>query len=708
MKISTRVSGSYVILGALVLVCGFSGIYGVNQLSNSLVFITNDAWNTADGAMEGTIGIEAQMLLISEIIDQDVTVEQGTRDLMEAKEMTDEALGRMAEAGLIASSELAELDKNRRDFRSASDEVVTAFGAFARADKILDDHFFAFQKFMEEIERVGDGAVEELESNPDTRVSWNAGLAEKWSAADGAMESQIGMLQRIFYYERLIGGEDIRISETQLQEALEFMNDSMDEIIEHPLFRRTKSSGGKNLSDALREHRAIHMRDFTDAVNAFKEFDRAHHHYNDVAEELLEIIEKIEESGDGAVENEEENIAAAISGSYTAVFISILISLAVAVIGGFWIVRGIVSPLKSTVDAMSDISEGDGDLTQRLSSAGQDELGDLSEAFNRFAQRMQDVIVSVKDATDTIENGAKEISTGNMDLSQRTQEQASSLEEVASNIEELTSTVQQNADSAKKAYDLATHNREQAENGIKVISETSSAMQEVNAASGEIVNIIATIESIAFQTNLLALNAAVEAARAGDEGRGFAVVAAEVRTLAQRTAESAASIKNLIENTVTKVRHSAELAEQSGKVFERITEDVQQMLSQVAEINHASQEQSSGIMQINQAVSLLEQMTQQNSALVEEAAAASGLMSEESQKLAELMSYFKVGNEKMKKGKVTSSASSGSFTHQHTPAPAAPRMTTAPKPLQNKPAAKAPAVKTKTPETKDDDEWTEF
>ncbi|MDH5737677.1 MAG: methyl-accepting chemotaxis protein [Gammaproteobacteria bacterium] len=711
MKISTRVSGSYIILSILVLACGSAGLYGVTQLSKSLEFITNEAWNTADGAMEGTIGIESQMLAISEIIDRDVSLEEGQRMLNDAKEMADEALGRMAAAGLISSAELSELEKARSEFREVSKNVVSSFGVFNQADQQLDEDFFAFQKLMEDVEEMGDGAVEELENNPDLRTSWNSGLQEKWSAADGAMETQIGLLQRIYYYERLTSGADQRTTETQLQDALAFFSESVEEIIEHPMFRRLRPSGSsKTYSDLLREHKNIHVRDFDNAIAAFKEFDRDHHHYNEVAETLLEIIERVEESGDGAVENEQQAIEDTISSSQFMVIFSVVVSLAVAIIGGLWIVRGIVGPLKTTVGAMTDISRGEGDLTKRLTSTGDDELGDLSEAFNEFAQRMQDVISSVKEATDTIENGAKEISTGNMDLSQRTQEQASSLEEVASNIEELTSTVQQNADSAKKAYELASHNKDQAENGIQVISETSAAMQEVNAASDEIVDIISTIESIAFQTNLLALNAAVEAARAGDEGRGFAVVASEVRTLAQRTSDSANNIKNLIENTVTKVRHSAELAEQSGKVFERITEDVEQMLNQVSEINHASQEQSSGILQINQAISLLEQMTQQNSALVEEAAAASGLMSDESQKLADLMSYFKVGTEGRKLSRSGGQSTvqqmiADRMAREHSGPAIAPTRSKAPQVTNPKP----PAARTSTPETsKGDDEWTEF
>lgn len=700
MKISTRVSGSYVILSILVLFCGGSGLYGVSQLSNSLVFITGAAWNTADGAMEGSIGVEAQMIAVNKIVHKEISLAEGKRALEDGQEMADESLGRMSDSGLVSRSDVASLDKVRQEFRSTTDELLTTFDRFDRADQQLSDNFFNFQKFMEDAEEIGDGAVEDLENNPGRKISWNSGLKEKWTAADGTMESQIGMLQRIYYYELLTGGGDIESSKGHLIDSLDFMNSSMDEIVVHSLFKKLKvSDSNRSYADTLRDHRIQHGKDFTAAIAAYEVFAKNWKAYNKIADELLEILEAVEDAGDKKVEGEQDNIDASIATSYTLVLIAVGLSLGVAIIGGIWIVNSIISPLKSTVDAMTDISEGEGDLTLRLASTGNDELGDLSNSFNRFTERMQEVMASVKEASGTIENGAKEISTGNMDLSQRTQEQASSLEEVASNVEELTSTVQQNADSAQKAFDLATKNRQQAETGIKVISETSSAMQEVNSASDEIVDIIATIESIAFQTNLLALNAAVEAARAGDEGRGFAVVASEVRTLAQRTSEAANSIKNLIENTVSKVRHSTELAEQSGQVFEKITEDVKQMLDQVSEINHASKEQSAGIDQINQAINLLEQMTQQNSALVEEAAAASGLMSDESQKMAELMSYFKVGNESTLAASRKVTAKQALSTPVHPVATAANRV---------KSTQTAGARPLKTTKDTDADEWTEF
>ena len=237
---------------------------------------------------------------------------------------------------------------------------------------------------------------------------------------------------------------------------------------------------------------------------------------------------------------------------------------------------------------------------------------------------------------------SKEIAMGNTNLSQRTEEQASSLEETASSMEEMTGTVKQNADSASEARQLADANRQRAVVGADVVTRTVEAMNEINHSSTRIGDIISTIDGIAFQTNLLALNAAVEAARAGEQGRGFAVVASEVRSLAQRSADAAKEIKTLIEDSVDKVKIGAELVDKSGATLEEIITGTQKMADIVGEIAAASIEQASGIDQVNNAITQMDNMTQDNAALVEEAAAASRAMEEQAQVLMQQVNYFQL------------------------------------------------------------------
>jgi len=286
------------------------------------------------------------------------------------------------------------------------------------------------------------------------------------------------------------------------------------------------------------------------------------------------------------------------------------------------------------------------DLTKRVDLTGKSgEIEALCGGVNGLLDTMSTIVANVIESSDTIANAAREIAEGNTDLSQRTEEQASSLEETAASLEELTTTVKQNADNALQANKLASSASDVAVKGGNVVSEVVRTMDGITQASRKIAEIIGVIDEIAFQTNILALNAAVEAARAGDQGRGFAVVAAEVRNLAQRSANAAKEIKALISDSANKVEAGSKLVDSAGKTMEEIVSSVKRVTDIMAEISAASQEQSGGIEQVNTAVTQMDQITQQNSALVEEAAAAAKSMEEQTGALSQMVGVFKVGAE---------------------------------------------------------------
>ena len=270
-----------------------------------------------------------------------------------------------------------------------------------------------------------------------------------------------------------------------------------------------------------------------------------------------------------------------------------------------------------------------------------DEVGRTATAFNQFLERIVEVIATVRTSADTVSVAAGQITAGNADLSVRTEQQASSLEETASSLEELTATVKQNLDHARQASSLASEASSIAEKGGTMVDEVIRTMTAIDEASRKIVNIISVIDGIAFQTNILALNAAVEAARAGEQGRGFAVVATEVRNLAQRSATAAKEIKILIDDSVERVEAGTALVHHTGSTMEEIVRSVASVTETIMQISEASVEQSAGIEQINQAVTEMDQVTQQNAALVEQAAAASSSMQEQATVLAEMMKTFK-------------------------------------------------------------------
>ncbi|MCG7570330.1 methyl-accepting chemotaxis protein [Pseudoalteromonas sp. CNC9-20] len=283
-----------------------------------------------------------------------------------------------------------------------------------------------------------------------------------------------------------------------------------------------------------------------------------------------------------------------------------------------------------------------GDLTKRIDSDFQGAFEKLKRDANSTADKLTEMIEKITSSANLVATGAEEISQGNTDLSQRTEEQASSLEETASSMEEMTSTVKQNADNAKVASELAEKTCDKAKQGGDVVNRAVSGMAEINEASKKIADIIGVIDEIAFQTNLLALNAAVEAARAGEQGRGFAVVAGEVRNLAQRSAGAAKEIKELIRDSVGKVEDGTVLVNESGATLQDIVESVQKVTQMISDISEASIEQSSGIEQVNKAVAQMDEMTQQNAALVEQASAASESMAEQANSMRQLLSFFSI------------------------------------------------------------------
>ena len=292
--------------------------------------------------------------------------------------------------------------------------------------------------------------------------------------------------------------------------------------------------------------------------------------------------------------------------------------------------------------ALADIASGEGDLTRRMDATGKDELAQIALAFNQFADKIAAVLLQIRVAAENVRLATTEIAAGNRDLSDRTEQQASSLEETAAAMEELTATVQQNASNAQQARQLAHAASDVAAHGGEVVGQVVQTMGGIEAASRKIEAIISVIDGIAFQTNILALNAAVEAARAGEQGRGFAVVASEVRTLAGRSAEAAKEIKGLIEDSVTQVASGSRQVQEAGATMAQVVDSIRQVNTVVAEISSASQEQSTGIAEVGTAITHMDQATQQNAALVEEATAAAQSLQQQAHSLADVVAGFKL------------------------------------------------------------------
>jgi len=364
-----------------------------------------------------------------------------------------------------------------------------------------------------------------------------------------------------------------------------------------------------------------------------EEFRQTIRSTEDLTQELFDSANKRIESVKPVLAKNERDVLLVLAA------VSLVVSLLAALIAAL-IARSIVGPVGRAVQVAEALARGD--LTQKVESSSNDEIGRLMQALRGTVGQLASIVGRIKETSDMVGTASREIAQGNTDLSTRTEEQASALEETSASMQQMTATVGQNAQNAKKANELAAQASSVAVKGGEVVREAVGSMSGITASSKKIADIIGVIDGIAFQTNILALNAAVEAARAGEQGRGFAVVASEVRSLAQRSAAAAKEIKDLITDSVSKVDAGSRQVNDAGRTMDEIVSSVKKVTSLIAEITAASQEQAQGIEQVSETMTQLEKVTQQNAAMVEEASAAAGSLEEQSKALVGAVGAFKL------------------------------------------------------------------
>jgi methyl-accepting chemotaxis protein len=369
--------------------------------------------------------------------------------------------------------------------------------------------------------------------------------------------------------------------------------------------------------------------------------------------------------------------------------IMVLFLLTILVVVSNYVTRWITSALSFTVNVANTVASGN--LTTTIDVRSDDEIGEMLRALKTMNENLLQIVNDVRLSSDSISSTVKQVASSNNDLSIRTQSQACSLEETASSMQEMTSAVATNANNASQAFQLATGANSQAVKGSEIVAKANSAMSDINDSSKKISDIISMINEIAFQTNLLALNAAVEAARAGEHGRGFAVVATEIRDLARRSSSAAKEIKELISDSVEKIQFGSSLVNESGQALTEIVESAKKVTDILENIAATSQEQSVGIEQINKAILQMEELTQQNAALVEEAAAASVSMEKSADYMLEVVKFFR-----------TELNDSSTTPEQNSVSVGEPPLSTEPRP------DKGPQTKINHDSHKKDDEWEEF
>ncbi|MDD2713341.1 MAG: methyl-accepting chemotaxis protein [Simplicispira sp.] len=414
--------------------------------------------------------------------------------------------------------------------------------------------------------------------------------------------------------------------------------------------------------------------------------------YNPLSAAYLNTLRQFVQMQQQAASEESVRLAASRTTTLKIAAVAVGLLLLAIVTGAYVLIRNIQRPLSEANALAARIAAGD--LSARDTVTRGDEFGDLLRSLYAMSDALGRMVYQVRQSTDSIATASAQIATGNHDLSARTEQTASNLQETAAAMEQFTSTIAQSASSAQQASSLAAGASDVARRGGEVVNQVVTTMEDINHSSKKIADIIGVIDGIAFQTNILALNAAVEAARAGEQGRGFAVVASEVRSLAQRSAEAAKEIKGLINTSVDKVDVGTRLVSDAGTTMQDIVQSVQRVTDMIGEITAASTEQNTGVSQVNQAVGNLDQMTQQNAALVEESAAAAQSMREQAEQLARVVSVFKVnaaGYESKTVAPRTASAGGAARAPAAVPARASAKLAATPQPAAKVAKVAAPA-----------------